>query len=522
MGLVALRRCTMEFDFSKSNDPWIINGTVILFNYIDEKSDELKECINNNKIKCDYDNLKICCPDVNNLKNFLECIVNMVQENNYITKKNKGLVIENDELKAFDRLNKSPLTNYFFKGINPIAGKDININSVNDKIKLQYEEFKKMQKNIKIKDSKSKLNLFSINNFKNGQRCDFCNQKILSDSIKASYYPFTASLEKYKNFNSNFKRKGKICILCAVSSFMVYYRLPFLISDGFLFFAFPVINAKSESRKIWKILETQTGVSIFSEYSNFAEHGDNDPFRSFILLIEYIYSKIEKNIKPEITDNKNDIAKQWKKLSWVIGYSTTKIIRNLYTYNETEKLFRLVNILKSKNIILSDLINKFKININGNYNHFYEKEISRKILFFEDLNRDIELFYGDYIKSKKEYIKRLNDFLFIYNKEVLNMDEKLIKTCYYIGKTIGEYCRGDETKPEDKDTLYALRSCTNLGQFLQFLDEATFKIKNLNIPMTFLGQMDSKNWQDVKSLISIFAHQAFFGSNKIESNREVN
>jgi hypothetical protein len=501
----------MEFDFSKSNDPWINNGAVILFNYIDE-NEKFASIMEENNIKYDLNDLKIFCPSINDLKEFLQLIVDDVQDNNYIRSKNKDLIIENNHLKLIDRLSFSPLISFFFKGKRPKNGKKIPIENLNECIKAEYEEYKTKQKDIRIVDSSGESNKIDLNRFNSENTCDFCNQKFLSSRIQTTYYPFTASLGKYKNFNSNFKRGMHICILCAVSSLMVYYNLPYAISDKFLFFTFPIITIKSENQKIWKFLETNTGISIFNEYSNFSKKTTRDPFYSFIDLIKYIDNKIVNNINSEIEapENEIDIVNAWKSLSWIIGYSTSDIIRSLYTYNNTKRLFQLIETLDRKNIDLPTLVRKFILSNNSSNNYVYEKEISRKIVFFEDVNHSIELFYGEYIKNNNTHIKGLNTFLYTYNKEVMKMYKKLIDTCFYMGATIGEYCKGDDSKPEDKDMLYELRSCTNVGQFLQFLDGATFKIENLNVPMNFLKEMNTKNWQDMKSLISIFAHQIFY------------
>ncbi len=527
----------MEFDFSRSNDPWINNGAVILFNYIDE-NEKFDSIIKENNIKYDSNNLKIVCQDIDDLKKLLQLIIDDVHNNNYIRRKKKDLMIENNQLKTIDRLSFSPLTGFFFKGKHPKIGKKIPVDSLNDNLKLQYEKYHAEQKDIKIIDSPGELDVIDINNFNGKNTCDFCNQKLLSAKIQTTYYPFTASFGKYRNFNSNFKRGMHICILCAISSFMVYYSLPYAISEKSLFFAFPVITVKSENQKIWKFLETNTDISAFNDYSNFSKKITNDPFYSFIELIKYLDDKIVNNINSEIDapENEKNIVNAWKSLSWIIGYSTTDIIRSLYTYNDTKRLFHLIETMDSKNIDLSRLVRKFTLSNKSSNNNVYEREISRKIVFFEDVNHNIELFYGDYIKSNNRhaneinmegkiqtmgrsqsnsmYINKLNAFLYTYNEEVMKMDKKLIDTCFYIGATIGEYCKGGDSKPEDKDMLYELRSCTNVGQFLQFLDGATFKIDNLNVPMNLLKEMNTKNWQDIKSLISIFAHQVFYQKEK--------
>ena len=136
----------MEFDFSKSNDPWINNGAVILFNYIDE-NEKFTSIMEENKIKYDLNDLKIVCQDMHDFKKFLQLIIDNVQNNKYIRRKKKDLIIENNQLKTIDRLSFSPLTGFFFKGKHPKIGKKIQVDSLNDNLKLQYEKYYSEQKN---------------------------------------------------------------------------------------------------------------------------------------------------------------------------------------------------------------------------------------------------------------------------------------------------------------------------------------------------------------------------------------
>lgn len=86
------------------------------------------------------------------------------------------------------------------------------------------------------------------------------------------------------------------------------------------------------------------------------------------------------------------------------------------------------------------------------------------------------------------------------------MKESDVNKALSIGLRIGEHCR----KEEDRDLLYELRSCTNRAQFLEFLERATFKIPELRVGKEFLLSLTDDDWAEQKSIVGIYAHQAFY------------
>jgi len=508
----------MKAKFGISNDPWIRNGAIILFmhiNKMNDTDDDFSEIING---KIDYNNLSISYDDFQDLKNILACVINNVQSD-YIRTKNKDVKIDvlNNTMETIDRESFSPLTKFFIKGILPQPQKrnEYKLDEISEELQQEYKKILEEvhQKEMKIYDICAKLNVININDFNRKGHCDFCgNDDVYIDKIKTKYYPFAASLNKYGNFYSNFRSNLNICIFCAISSFLVYEKLPFLISNKKLFFAIPVLNLNF--KKFWEHIDFNTGENALNkDYGNIGNMSVDGIFNAFINLIYYLNEKIDEIKDESIEEEKN----QWRNLSWMIGSATDKHFINIYTYNDTAKLSNLIYKLKNKNINLPAFIRNFVI-VNGkNRNSIYSNEISRLIMYSQDINREIEQFYSESIKSgNPKELKSLNSFIMVYNKEVMKMKDEDLNACYGIGKKIGEYCKGDKDKgiPEDKDMLYELRSCTNLRQFLQFFDRATFKIDKLYVSYNFLSKIDNDNWQDLKSIISIFAHQEFYNNKK--------
>lgn len=508
----------MDFEFGNSNDPWIRNGAVLLFNYIDSHPELV-----NSSIKLNLDELKIECNSIDELKKFLQSVINKVQNNEYILSKRKDMYLDDDgNLKETPRLSFSFLTKFFFKGIHPTVGKELKLEELNVNQKTEYNNFTagmdiKEKRDVKIRTTPSSLLLFDIQKFKNNKYgCDFCGRNdILVDNIKTTYYPFIASLNKYKNFHSNFNLGTHICLMCAVSSFMVFTSMPYLGLSDFksLFFALPIIRASGDDKSIWKLLETKSDISVLNKFSNFSKSLTGSEFHAFIKLIIFIDNQIRVVENEKKWASEKDIV-AWEEMSWLIGYAGEKIIKNLYTYEDTKKIFDLI---KELDFDLSIFLNNFRIKVSDQEINYYENEISRKIMYMENINQAIELFFINV--HHQNSIKYLKSFLYKYNIKVMRMDEKLLNNCYYIGATIGEYSRGDELKgiAQNKDILYELRSCTNLKQFLQFLDSATFDIEDLYISKNFLEGIDDANWQNVKSLISIFAHNKFYEKRESKS-----
>ncbi len=514
----------MKAQFGISNDPWIRNGAIILFMHIRKMrstNEDFSEITNG---KIDYNNLSIEYDNLQDLKNIFTSIIDDVRST-YIKTKNKDVKIDvqNDTMETIDRESFSQLTKFFFKGIlpQPLKREEYKLEELSEKLQNEYNSISENinQKGMRIYDRCAKLNVINLNDFNHKGHCDFCgNNDVNIDKIKAKYYPFAASLNKYGNFYSNFKSNLNICMYCSLSSFLIYEKLPFLISSKKLFFAVPIINLNF--KQFWQHIDFNTGENALNkDYGNIGNKSVDGIFNAFINLIYYLNEKIDEIKDVDIEETKN----QWRNLSWMIGNATDKHFINIYTYNDTAKLSNLISKLKNNNINLPALLQNFVIGHGQNRNSIYSNEISRLIMYSQDINEEIEQFYSENIRSgNPRKIKFLNSFVMIYNQEVMNMENEDLKGCYGIGKEIGKYCRGDKDKgtPTDKDMLYELRSCTNLKQFLQFFDRATFKIDTLHISYNFLLKIDDSNWQDLKSIISIFAHQEFYNNKQEEIKNE--
>ena len=330
--------------FGKSTDPLIYNGSLLIFKYIDDETIDPKSFnvyCNNNELSFSYENY-------DDLKKFFQCIVNRL-ENNYIRRKNKDFLLNNDnKLELIDRLSLSALMNFFIKGVYPTpigASKrvKIDINSLDNDQKTEYDEkLKKLNKDARIYRQQTEFPLMNLSKFKNKNKCDFCDQCLETDKINKNYYPFTASLTKYRNFNSNMQRSLNICIACALSCFVVYRYMPFVITDSEIFFSFPVIN--SNKNNIWNYITSITGTAAISDYTNFSKIKASGTFQPFIELIYYLNDKLNNDLKLDIdNDTPEGLKKSIINTSWFLGHAKKNLITNVYTYSDTYQLFNLIN-----------------------------------------------------------------------------------------------------------------------------------------------------------------------------------
>ena len=161
-----------------------------------------------------------------------------------------------------------PITKFFFKGIlpQPQKRKEYKLEEISEKLQKEYNSISEdiNQKGMRIYDRCAKLNVINLNDFNHKGHCDFCgNNDVNIDKIKAKYYPFAASLNKYGNFYSNFKSNLNICMYCSLSSFLIYEKLPFLISSKKLFFAVPIINLNF--KQFWQHINLNTGENALNK-----------------------------------------------------------------------------------------------------------------------------------------------------------------------------------------------------------------------------------------------------------------
>lgn len=546
------------FKFPWAGDPWIYNGTCLLFRFLKNLvPEEIEERFPD--VTWDITEGAINSPSQERFVEFLGALCNQITDKNYMKPRNYDILYDEDSLlkERFKVIPRPAFTLFHQRLIKGLTAKPAN-GTKNEEAKvpldtLSDEELQQLNRFIESQQIKPRevkkggeiveryifntrwkffiepLKGFDWNNKKRYARCDFCGNFGFVKSVSGLNHPLMTSTPKYQNFSSNLKTSPKICPYCAVASHFTSAFLPFLLRDDTYFYALPQITGLKEGIEFWDLLTTQTGGEIFNEWCNFESESrrydsTHHAFLALLTFVEEKFREIRNRAKEDMELRRDfpDLAgmsdeKLWKLTckSWTTVYGDGLIPKIVSHYHLTPKLYRFIRRLREEEITLKTFVGSFTYKqTGGDYITRFKDELAKRILDFRDVNLTIEAFLNDAASAGKGHsIWGMSKFLKIYNMEVMKMKESEVNKAISIGLRIGEHCK----KEEDRDLLYELRSCTNRTQFLEFLDRATFKIPGLRVGKEFILSLKDDNWTEQKSLVGIYAHQAYYSGQNTES-----
>jgi hypothetical protein len=90
--------------------------------------------------------------------------------------------------------------------------------------------------------------------------------------------------------------------------------------------------------------------------------------------------------------------------------------------------------------------------------------------------------------------------------ERIGMEKEMIELCKKMGHQIGF----DAAETQQASILYDLRRVKRFDAFLRALERLKHRIPSLSTEEEFFYRINSKNWREYKSLISIFAKDQEF------------
>ncbi len=172
---------------------------------------------------------------------------------------------------------------------------------------------------------------------------------------------------------------------------------------------------------------------------------------------------------------------------------------------------------------LAGIFSQFQIRRDQQYDTLWRDRISRSVLQFQDPFPFIEGFLFE-ARAKEKRPGPLNfgtmEVFKYYAKEVLNMDEQLLKTLAGFGHHLGRFAQDKS----EMGLLYALRNAKNADEFFKVLNDIQFRLE-LDIPEVFLAvqpgeKIQGSPWKRVKTLLSIFAMNAYLWAQQGAKKKE--
>lgn len=379
--------------------------------------------------------------------------------------------------------------------------------------------------------------------------CDLCGQKEPLTDAKMWNFPFIVTPDKFSNFYSMNKRGVRLCPTCAVSG-AAAYRLMLWVSQGkeaLHFFMF-----HGEMKELIRLQkEVIMPLTVTDEKSTNIKLSFHGPYlyETLLAFIFNIFSHIDTSdrlsssgqelLRTLLGADQNAVIKPITiyAVSGQPGQSFN--MRSVVEYTELHSFYRLyqswLHYLKtilpdeSKPMhVLEQIFRQFQKRLHNQTVTLWRDAIAREILFFGDPLPAVHSFIYD-VKAKDSekfpLIRGTTDILIHYSKEVLHMDQDLLKVMRGFAYEFGKKAHDEN----EMGLLYQLRNTKNVEQFLKTLNDTQFRL-NLTVPSKLLEIGDGDRiagspWERVKTLLSILAMNQFlreerYGTNGQESSRE--
>jgi hypothetical protein len=368
-------------------------------------------------------------------------------------------------------------------------------------------------------------NVLSETVFKRGnKRCWFSSLEFQEMvDINGMYSPFFTSASGELNFASFLGKKPKISSLYAYISLFAPYNMSYSISKEGLknYFVLYDSSLRSLSGFIGDIQKTldQTQKADFCNFetSIIGTKYEKETLFNFLLSI---YKQVRQQLG-------RDVRKEVFTKSVFVLSNDGNIFRQVEEYSSLESLFQLFDSFAGAGDVKSYLdefvrmvqhFNK-KIKLNE-YDTTWRNRLCGAILSFSSIIDIIERFLGE-VKMREENggILYLDKILEIYIiKTQPNMKAEMVEVCKSLGNRIGRYCR----EKEDKGILFSIRNAKSRNEFLAVLSETQFRTEVLYSEDFFKELPDNAQWEEYKSLVSIFAMNSFLyrpESKKLSTNQ---
>ena len=368
--------------------------------------------------------------------------------------------------------------------------------------------------------------------------CDLCGEKAPLTKAKMWNYPFVVEPGKFANFYPGLKRELRLCPTCAVAGLAAYLGWLWCAQgqDALHIFCFhgDLADLERLQREVFDSLRLE-------------EEGRNVPLAFYgpylhetvLGLLLRLFSLVRRN-----SQEAEKLSSEARKLlAQLLGAEEKPAIRPLVLYVVTGKpgkafnmqsfkefsrlaaLYRLyeafLSVLPSKRSqeILENVFRQFQKREGRGYNTIWREKIAASVLDFDDPLPFVEDFLYEGAEKRPLVFNTLEVFE-VYLKEVLNMDAQLLKVIRGFGYTLGFNAQ----RENEMGLLYALRNAKNLDEFFRVLNDIQYRL-GLTIPEDMLAVepgeiIKGSPWRRVKTLLSIYAMNAFLRGQKQDTNKE--
>lgn len=352
--------------------------------------------------------------------------------------------------------------------------------------------------------------------------CSFSGKRYkLTDVVTGMDYPFLTGKSGELNFSSFLEGKPQLSSFYSFVALFSFHNLNYLLQDDMKHY-FVLYDGNLES--LSEFLNTIT-IKVEQlnkpDFCSFATEIIGTVYESEALFnfLLSTYNQLKLNFEEERYDKRKLFTKSVFTLS-----NDGNIFREVKEYTSLTTLFDLFEALAFGDEEQS-YFNHFKNFVkhftqrldSGKYDTIWRDRLCNEILNFRSITGIIEAYIGEVkIKEERGSIPYLDKILLIYNQKTSNkMNGDLVKLCQNIGINIGIYSYVEK----DRSCLYSLRNAKSRVEFLKALELIQFRImesdkvadqyKTKNYLEFFTNLPDGREWEEMKSMVSIFSMNSY-------------
>lgn len=343
------------------------------------------------------------------------------------------------------------------------------------------------------------------------RRCDLCNQNGRRlKNAGAVEFPFAVSNQKFQSFYSSLKASVRSCGCCRFASWFAPTWLHYRISSN-------TLNTFCiESSDLLSLYESW---SYFSRM--FAQRTDLQTYESELYFVQLPYETLLDFLLSAWKILKIDIVKKLSAkrmhLFSIEGRQEDKIFKRHEIIPSLSKLLNILQVIayqdstdKEQKTLLTVFRTMLIQNPGNPPDTLYRNEFARCCFFEESLHEVLLRFLCEKIIVREQNItsfdaREIERFFYIYQKEVINMDEHILSSTKSIGQKLGQ----NMVKNDDKSIVYELRNSRSLTDYLEAIQHIF--VKNMENIIWYrdevenhLKTLDEKNWKVSRALTIIY------------------
>lgn len=532
-----------NYKIDKTGNFWVDNGIVGLYKVITDIENDAYCELTASGLEFSFENEKILVDILNKARE--EVVTHYLKETG-----NFGWIYKDAAFEVYKRKDFKMHLKPFFTGKTPktegaLLVPDAKDNELGGKGKrmtdIEYEAFQKFKDdNIGRMEGNKKLKIedrgfinsppayeigsdFNLTFFEEGKKtCLFSGKKYkIADVVTGMDFPFLTGKSGELNFSSFLEGKPQLSALYSFVALFSFYNLNYLLQgDMKHYFVLYDGNLESLSEFLNTVIIEIEQLSK-SDFCSFETEIIGTVYESEALF-NFLLSTYNQ-LKLHFEEEKYDERKLFTKSVFTLS-NDGNIFRDVKEYTSLTDLFNLFEAFafndKEQNYFnhFKNFVKHFTQRLDsGKYDTIWRDRLCNEILSFKSIVGSIESYLGEVkIKEEKGSISYLDKILLIYNQKTNNkMNADLVKLCQNIGINIGIYSYAEK----DRSCLYSLRNAKSRVEFLKSLELIQFRImesdkvadqyKTKNYLEFFTNLPDGKDWEEIKSMVSIFSMNSY-------------